>query len=396
MAGKRRKKQNDNIKHKGFKFEIYPTEEQKKLILHNIHSARAIYNIMLADKIAYYEEHNEMFNNTPAMYKKDHPWLKDADSLALINAQNHLDDAFKNFFERPKSGFPRFKSRRYFKKSYTTNCVNGNIKLENNTIKLPKISAIKIKIYRIIPDDYKLKSVTVSVSPTGRYFVSILFEYESQVPDDINLADNPIGLDYSMSELYLDSNGHKACFTKYYRKSQVRMARLQRQLAHMQYGSANYYKQKRKIAILHEKIANQRKDFLHKKSRELADKYTCVIIEDLDMSAMKKRSKSKKSGNNCKKGKRRFGKSVSDNGWGMFTTFLNYKLENAGKKLIKINKFFPSSQLCNNCGYQNPETKDLSVREWTCPVCHTFHDRDVNAAINIKNEGLRMLASISA
>ena len=180
-----------------------------------------------------------------------------------------------------------------------------------------------------------------------------------------------------MKELYKDSNGNEPCYPKYYRKAEKRLKREQRKLSLMEKGSSNRNKQRIKVARLHEKVANQRKDFLHKQSRQIANAYDCVCIENLDMKAMSQ----------CLK----FGKSVSDNGWGMFTVFLKYKLEEMGKRLVKIDKFYASSQLCNVCGYKNAETKDLSVREWFCPTCGTHHDRDVNAAINIRNEGMRIV-----
>ena len=189
---------------------------------------------------------------------------------------------------------------------------------------------------------------------------------------------NPVGLDYSMHELFVSSDGIFADYPKFYRKAQDKLAFEQRKLSHCKLYSNNYYKQKKCIAKLHEKISNQRKDFLHKLSREITNFYDCVCIEDLNMQGMSNSLN--------------FGKTVHDNSWGMFTSMLQYKLEFEGKHLIKIDKFYPSSQLCSICGYQNPDTKDLSLREWICPHCKTLHNRDINAAINIRNEGLRILA----
>lgn len=179
-----------------------------------------------------------------------------------------------------------------------------------------------------------------------------------------------------MPELYIDSNGNEPCYPRYYRQSEKQLVKEQRKLSKMQKGSNNRNKQRIKVAKLHEKVANQRKDFLHKQSRQIANAYDCVCIENLNMKSMSQTLN--------------FGKSVADNGWGMFTTFLQYKLEEQGKQLVKVDKFFASSQTCSVCGYKNSETKNLSIRTWDCPNCGTHHDRDVNAAINIKNEGIRL------
>ena len=330
---------------------------------------------MLADKIEHYKQTKERLNNTPAQYKKDFPWLKEVDSIALANAQMNLKRAYDNFFSNPKKfGFPKFKSKHRNKKSYTTSNQRDNVRFEKGYLRLPKTGLVKIKQHRNIPDDYKIKSVTISQNASGKYYASILFEYENQVPQ--TEMQKFLGLDFSMHELYVDSNGNCPQFPRYYRRSEKKLQKEQRKMSKMVNGSKNREKQRIKVAKLHEKIANQRKDFLHKQSRQIANVYDCVCIENLNMQAMAQTLN--------------FGKSVSDNGWGMFTTFLKYKLEELGKRLVKIDKFFASSQLCSVCGYKNSETKDLSVREWTCPCCQTYHNRDVNAAINIRNEGMRI------
>ena len=359
---------------KAYQFRIYPNEEQRILIAKTFGCVRFIYNKMLGDKIEYYNQTQKKLNNTPAQYKTEFEWLKEVDSLALSNAQMNLQDAYNNFFRDKKVGFPKFKSKRCSKKSYTTNCVNGNIVIREGMIRLPKLGNVKMKQHRNVPDNYKLKAVTVSQNASGRYFASILFECEEKIIE--RELENFIGLDYSMHELYVDSSGNCPEFPRYYRRSEKKLKREQRKLSKMVKGSKNREKQRIRVAKLHEKIANQRKDFLHKQSRQIANVYDCVCIENLNMQAMAQALN--------------FGKSVSDNGWGMFTAFLKYKLEEMGKRLVKIDQFFASSQLCNICGYQNSETKGLSVREWTCPCCQTHHNRDRNAAINIRNEGMRM------
>lgn len=336
---------------------------------------RFIYNRMLSDKIKYYEETKQKLNNTPAQYKKEFEWLKEVDSLALANAQMNLQTAYNNFFRSSKVGFPKFKSKKSNRRSYTTNCVNSNIAIENGYIKLPKVGLVKLKQHRLIPSDYKLKSVTISQTPSGKYYASVLFEYENQVQEqDMH---NFLGLDFSMHELYKDSNGNEPAYPRYYRRAEKKLKREQRKLSLMQKGSKNRDKQRIKVAKLHEKVANQRKDFLHKQSRQITNAYDCVCIENLDMNVMSQTLN--------------FGKSVSDNGWGMFVTFLQNKLEELGKRLVKVDKFFASSQTCNVCGYKNTATKNLSIRAWDCPECGTHHDRDINAAINIRNEGMRIV-----
>ena len=360
---------------KAFKFRAYPNEQQKVMFAKTFGCVRFIYNQMLSDKIKHYKETKQKLNNTPAQYKKEFEWLKEIDSMALCNAQINLQTAFNNYFKRPTMGFPKYKSKKSNHKSYTTNSINGNIKLKDGFLTLPKVGKVKIKQHRLIPPNYKLKSVTVSQTSSGKYFVSILFEYENQIQEQT--SQSFLGLDYSMPELYIDSNGNEPKYPRYYRQSEKKLAREQRKLSHMEKGSSNRNKQRIKVAKLHEKVANQRKDFLHKQSRQIANVYDCVCTEDLDMKAMSQAL--------------HFGKSVSDNGWGLFVSFLKYKLEEQGKRLVKVDRFFASSQTCSCCGYINKETKSLNIRKWDCPQCGTHHDRDVNAAINIKNEGMRLV-----
>ena len=360
---------------KAYKFRIYPNAEQQIILAKTFGCVRFIYNQMLSDKINHYEETKQKLNNTPAQYKSKFPWLKEVDSLALANAQMNLQTAYNSFFRNTKIGFPKFKSKKSNRRSYTTNCVNGNISIYNGFLKLPKVGLVKLKQHRLILSNYKLKSVTISQTPSGKYYASVLFEYENQIQEQ-ELHDF-LGLDFSMHGLYKDSNGNEPAYPRYYRQAEERLKREQRKLSLMQKGSKNRSKQRIKVANLHEKVANQRKDFLHKQSRQIANAYDCVCIENLDMKAMSQSLN--------------FGKSVADDGWGMFVTFLKYKLEETGKRLVKVNKFFASSQICNVCGYKNTATKNLSIRAWDCPECGAHHDRDINAAINIRNEGMRLV-----
>ena len=367
---------------KAYKFRIYPNAEQRVLFAKTFGCARFVYNHWLDRKIRQYEADKTSVTYTAcakelARLKKtpEFSFLQEVDSVSLQQALRHLDTAFQNFFKQPKTGFPRFKSKKQNKNSYSTVCINGNIDLANGCIKLPKMGYVKLKQHRLIPNEYKLKSVTISQTPSGKYYASVLFEYEDQIQE--KESQSFLGLDFSMHELYRDSNGNEPAYPRYYRQAEKQLAKEQRRLSLMQKGSNNRNKQRIRVAKLHEKVANQRKDFLHKQSRQITNAYDCVCIENLDMKAMSQSLN--------------FGKSVSDNGWGMFTTFLKYKLEELGKKLVKVDRFFASSQTCSVCGYKNTETKNLAIRTWDCPQCGTHHDRDINAAINIRNEGMRLV-----
>ena len=370
------------VANKAYKFRIYPNDEQKSLFAKTFGCVRMIYNHWLDRKITQYKENKTNITYTVcakemAEMKKteEYAFLREVDSISLQQSLRHLDTAFQNFFKQPKTGFPRFKSKKSHKNSYSTMCINGNIAILDGYLKLPKIGQVRLKQHRPVPKEYKLKSVTISQTPVGRYYVSILFEYEDQGPE--KEMQSFLGLDFSMHGLYRDSNGNEPAYPRYYRNAEKRLAKEQRRLSKMQKSSNNRRKQRIKVAKLHEKVSNQRKDFLHKQSRQITNVYDCVCIEDLDMKAISQSLK--------------FGKSVSDNGWGMFTAFLKYKLEEQGKKLVKVDRFFASSQICSACGYKNTKTKDLAVREWDCPQCGIHHDRDINAAINIRNEGMRLV-----
>ena len=360
---------------KAIKYRIYPTKEQEIMFAKTFGCCRKVYNLMLEDKIKYYEATKKTLNNTPAQYKKKYEYLKEVDSLALANEQMHLKQAFKNFFSNPKHfGYPKFKDKKSGA-SYTTNNQKGTIAIVNGSIKLPKIGCVKAKIHRLPSEAWKLKAATISKISSGKYYASLLFEFEEVIQkEELTKA---IGLDYASNGLYVDSEGNAADMPRFYRKSEKKLAREQRRLSRKTKGGSNYNKQKVKVAKVHEHTANQRKDFLHKKSREITNLYDVVCVENLNMKGMSRSL--------------RLGKSTMDNGYGMFLNFLGYKLADEGKILVRVDKFFPSSQMCSACGTLNPETKALNVREWTCSCCGTHHDRDVNAAINIKNEGLRML-----
>ena len=275
---------------------------------------------MLADKMEHYKKEKKMLRNTPVSYKKEYPWLKEVDSLALANVQMHLESAFRKFFREPSVGFPRFKSKKSARKSYTTNVVNGNTFLEGKYLKLPKMAAVRIKLHRPISEKWKLKSVTVSREPSGKYFASLLFYCENQTAEK-GPAEKFIGIDFAMQGMCVFSTNERAKYPMFYRHAEKKLAREQRKLSRCQKGSQNYKKQKKRVALCHEKIRNQRKDFQHKLSTGLAESYDAVCVEDLNLKGMA--------------GGFHFGKGVHDNGYGLFLSMLEYKLEERGKYLIK-------------------------------------------------------------
>ena len=375
---------------KAVKYRIYPTTEQSIMFSKTFGCCRKVYNLMLSDKIESYKATGKFAPVTPAKYKKDYPYLKEVDSLALANKQMDLQEAFRNCFSKSrkkKNGFPKFKSAKHSRKSYTTNNQNGTVAIiDNRYIKLPKVGKVKAVIHRIPDDNWVVKSATVSQESDGKYYVSVLFEFDENKNENAYIADNTnaIGLDYASDGLYVDSNGDVGMNHKYYRESQDKLAKEQRKLSRMQGSrkgekkSNNYWKQLRKINKIHRHIVNQRLDNLHKISTGIANQYDVVCVESLDMRSMS----NKGFGN---------GKATLDNGYGMFLNMLEYKLADRGKYLVKVDKWFPSSQTCHHCGALHPEMKNLSIRVMDCD-CGYHIDRDQNAALNILTEGLRLLS----
>ena len=304
----------------------------------------------------------------------------EVDSLALANVQLHLEKAYKNFFRDPKIGFPRFKSKHHSRNSYTTNVVNGNILVESKKIRLPKLKWIAMKKHREPAEGLRLKSVTVSMEPSGKYFASLLYEgysCENQAAEPDYSTAKILGIDYAMQGMAVFSEKIEKEEAGFFRKNEKRLAREQRKLSRCVRGSHNYELQKKKVARCHEKIRNKRRDHLHKLSRKIADSYDAVAVEDIDMKAM----------GQCL----HFGKSVQDNGYGLFREMLDYKLAWQGKKMVKVDRFFPSSKKCCKCGRIKKELK-LSERVYHCE-CGNEMDRDCNAAINIREEARRMLTA---
>ena len=365
---------------RAYRYRIYPDPEQQTQIAKTFGCCRFIYNRMLSDKKEWYEKHHEMLRTTPAQYKKEYEWLKEVDSLALANVQLHLEAAYRKFFREEKAGFPKYKTKRHNRQSYTTNVVNNNIRLEGKRLRLPKAGEVKIVLHRQIPQEAVLRSVTIVREGSGKYYACILCELpepENQRAEADTEEAKILGIDYAMQGMGVFSDGTKAEYPGYYRRAQKRLAREQRKLSHCEKGSRNYEKQRKRVAVCHEKIRNQRNDYQHKKTRELAERYDAVAVEDLDMKALSR----------CL----HLGKGVMDNAYGAFLQKLSYKLEEEGKELIRIDRWYPSSQICSSCGTIHPEVKDLSVREWVCDNCLQYHDRDINAAMNIRKEGRRLL-----
>lgn len=365
-----------------YQYRLYPDLEQAALFVRTFGCCRKVWNLMLSDKIEHYASEKKMLQTTPAQYKKDYPYLKEVDSLALANVQLQLQGAFRKFFSEPNIGFPKFKSRKSSRASYTTNLVRKNIRISDRGIKLPKTGFVRAKIHRKAPDGYQLKSVTIFLDQTGRFYASVLYEYEEDtsafVPSETMTH---IGLDYKSDGLYVDSEGNACRMPHYYRQSEKQLARAQRRLSRKQKGSANREKQRKRVAKIQQRTANRRKDFLHKTSAAITKRYDVISVESLDMKAMS--------------ASLRLGKATMDNGYGMFCSMLAYKQVREGHILVRVEKHFPSSQLCSCCGYKNPVTKDLSIRKIRCPKCGTEYDRDINAAINIDREGVRLLTCLT-
>ena len=371
---------------KAIKYRLYPTTEQAVMFAKTFGCCRKVYNLMLSDKIESYKSTGKFTSVTPAKYKEDYPYLKEVDSLALANAQLNLQGAFKNCFSKSrkkKNGFPKYKSGKHSRKSYTTNNQHGTVALIDNGIRLPKIGCVKAVIHRKPDDSWLIKSATVSQDSDGKYYVSMLFEFENPVKTYIADKTNAIGLDYASDGLYTDNNGNVGTNHKYYRENHDKLAKAQRKLSRMQGSkkheakSKNYLKQLRKVNKIHRHISNQRLDNLHKISTEIANQYDVVCVESLNMRSMS----NKGFGN---------GKATLDNGYGIFLNMLEYKLTDRNKYLIRVDKWFPSSQICHCCGTLHPEMKNLAIRTMKCD-CGLTISRDQNAAINILREGLRIL-----
>ena len=377
------------------KYRIYPNKEQSNLIDRTIGCARLVYNLMLND----FYKNNVM--KTPANYKPEHPFLKKVDSLALANSQMDLKQAFRNYKQNPKHfGKPKFKKKSHSKLSYKTNNQHGTVRIENNKLILPKFkSGIKIVEHRKV--DGLIKSVTIEHTRSDYYTATILYNVSDEPKSNTLSKDSILGIDLGIKHLAITSDNEKYDNPKHYHKTQSKLKkeqkilnrRLEQNIKKRVYDKngkctkviykkplsecKNYQKQKKKVAKIHNKIRNQRLDNLQKVSTEIIKNHDYIVLETLRIKNLMKN--------------RRLSKSIADVGWSMFINMLEYKAERYGKQVMKIDQWFPSSQICSHCQH-NDGKKPLNIREWKCSNCQTKHDRDVNAAINIKNKGLEMIS----
>jgi putative transposase len=365
---------------KAYKVRLYPTIDQQVFFAKSFGCVRFIWNKMLSDKIEHYKETKTTLKNYPAQYKKEFEWLQEVDSLALSKVERHLQKAYQSFFKNG-TGFPKFKKKGQ-RDSYTTNNQKGTVAITNNTVKLPKIGHIPAKFPNKI--NGLIKSATISRTPSGKYYVSLLVKTIATL---LPKTHSNIGIDLGLTDFIVLSDGTKVANPKFLSKLQHKLARAQKILAKRRAvaevanrklsDSRNYQKQKFKVAKVYEQITNSRTDFLHKLSFNLIKNHDVIAIEDLNVKGMVKNHK--------------LAKAISDSSWSTFTTMLAYKAQWYGKTLVKIDRWYPSSKTCSGCNHLLTKAElPLSLRSWDCPSCLQTNDRDINASINILNEGLKL------
>lgn len=357
---------------KAYKVRCFPNEEQKALIIKTFGCCRWYWNQALVDNIKFYEANKVSKINTPAFYKQEHSWLKEIDSMALCFTQQNLQSAFSKFFKEKNVGYPKYKSKKRPKNSYKTMQSSGYIVTESD-IKITKLGKLKIVNHR--HKTGMAKSCVISMTPTNEFYISILWKEEEPITK-LKPTNKEIGVDLGLKDLAICSDGTKIPVLRSLRKGLPKLKREQRKLSKMTRDSNNYKRQKLRVAKLHQHISNQRKDYLHKVSYKLTNENQVIALEDLNVKGLMKN--------------RHLALSVSDVGWAKFVNMLEYKAKDKGRFVVKIDRWFPSSQKCSNCGYISGK-KPLYIRKWVCPKYHKTHDRDINAAINILTEGKRIL-----
>jgi putative transposase len=365
---------------RGYKIRIYPKQEQAIQINKTLGCVRLIWNLSLDERIRVYETNQD----NPEVYKKhkyklqkdwkeEYPFMAEVDSQALNTTQQEQKQAFKNFY-KGSHRFPMFKSRKHKRNSYTTHTTNNNVRIEGESIKLPKVGYVRLKSKRReLPVGSIIKAATVSKTLTGKYYVSLRLEYIQEVKKLDKAVTKSIGLDFSLSSFYIDSESKKANYPNYLQQTSVELAKLQKKLSRKKKDSNRYRVLRLRIAELHEKVANQRRDFHHKQSRYLVDNYDIISVETLDLKEMMKT--------------KYFSKQINDIGYHSFTKMLEYKCHDSGKVFKKVDKYYASSKICSECG-QKKKTLPLSQRIYSCE-CGNVIDRDYNAAMNICIEGIK-------